>query len=183
MSCSLVRRHLRVDTRSGGLFAHVVAPLDAFDHLVLGRRSHPHLVDQRGPLGLDENGSLNDDGLCAPRLEVLNALLDHLVHAGVHDGVQLFQLAGVAEHDGPQLSAVDLAVLGEHVAKCVHHHLPGLSVRRVRFVANQIGVYDCGPTLLEHTGNQGLSGTYTTGQADYKHIEPHVLRNSSHSSN
>ena len=165
-SCGICESMRALMASSPRLFPSLESLYDCF----LRRGNHPYLRGQRLPAGLEEQRRLNYSNLVSLSFERRKTLLDHLVDTGEHNSVKPFELARVAEYDGPQLLAVHLAARREDPAsKGVDDSLPSLRVRKVGLVSQKVGVYGGGSKLLQYRGDLRLACTYASGETYYEH--------------
>ena len=149
MLAPLLVGELRPDAGLGLLGLEPAVALDPLDHALARGGYEPDFVEQRLPVGLDQDRRLDND---RPLLAAAAHRRDHLAHARehlrMHDRVEPFQRRGIGKYDRPELAAVNRAVGSEDaLTESVDQFPVGGSARLIDLVADFIGV-DCGRAEL-----------------------------------
>lgn len=113
----MLERWLRSQAAVGGFRRHSADVNEACSLDMGSAVDHPHLVDQREQVALQEFDGVDHND--AGPVQRHNAVTDSLTHGGVNDRLELGQLCWVGEDNGAQMLAIDAPIRLQHVIpKC-----------------------------------------------------------------
>lgn len=118
---------------------------------------------------LGEERNVEDDHVVGLSL-FENSCVHESTHGRMHDGVQLLQCIGIAEHDAGHRGSIECAIGREDVrTECIGQLLEHGRTRLLNLASDRIGIDHDRTSLAEELRDGRLSRSDTTGESDENH--------------